>query len=277
MGFWSKYRRLIALACIFFFSLLLLTLQMGGVKSLTRKIEQSLLLAVSPFQRLTHWSGEKLVGVNQYFQRVKKLEEENVRLKAENRQLKEKLLEQEEIRLENLRLNQLLAFKEENPRQYIAAEVIGKDPTNWFKYLTIDKGSSQGLRRNMPVLTHKGLVGRVIETTPYTAKILTIIDPASNVGAVVQRSRSAGVAAGGAGGKLFMKYMETQEDVETDDVVITSGMGGIFPKGLLVGRVTWVRKKPNHLFQEIEITPAVDFTHLEEVMILLSPSYAAEE
>jgi rod shape-determining protein MreC len=265
------------LGAIFFFSLFLLTMQMGGMKNIAQKIEKSLLFTFNPFQRFTHWGGEKISRAGRYFQNVKKLENENAELRNKNSQLKEKLLDLEETQLENLRLNQLLAFKEEKPRRYIAAEVIGRDPTNWFKSITIDKGSSQGLQRHQPVLTHHGLVGRVIETTPYTAKILTIIDTGSNVGAIVQRSRSSGVVAGEVGGGLIMKYLQPQEDVAVGDVVITSGLGGVFPKGLLIGQVKWVGKKPSPLFQEIEITPAVDFSHLEEVLVLVSPAYASEQ
>jgi rod shape-determining protein MreC len=147
--------------------------------------------------------------------------------------------------------------------------VVGKDATNWFKTILIDRGSRAGLRRNLPVVSPAGLVGRVVEVTPSTARVQLITDPVSASGALMQRTRVTGIAIGNLDSGLRVRYLPLLADVVVGDNVVTSGMGGVFPKGIPVGRVTAVERKSGALFQEAVLEPAVDLGRLEEVLVLM--------
>jgi len=176
-----------------------------------------------------------------------------------------------EAEIENVTLRQQLNFKQANPSfELLSAQVIGRDPTNLISYLIIDRGSTEGVAVGMPVLTHRGLVGRVTETNPHSSKVLLITDVSSSVNALIQESRATGVIQGRIGQGLVMRYIQHGEEIKTGDLVLTSGLGGNFPTRLIIGQVTAVRKKDVELFQEAEVRPAVDFHELEMVMVLTS-------
>jgi rod shape-determining protein MreC len=134
--------------------------------------------------------------------------------------------------------------------------------------LTIDKGSRSGLRDGLPVVAARGVVGRIIKTAPNSSRVLLVTDASSNIAALVQRNRSRGVLQG-SGAKLILKYTLREADIATGDLLVTSGMGGVFPKGLSLGTVEIVERDELSLFQRIQVVPVVDFSHLEEVMVLM--------
>lgn len=184
---------------------------------------------------------------------------ENVRLK--------------EIESENEALRRLLNFTQANPTHaYKAAEVkarvIGRDPSNFLSYLIIDSGSQQGIEKGMPVVTERGLVGRITDVGTNWAKVMLIIDPSSSVNALIQTSRATGVVEGQVGGSLLMKYIPQGETVNVNDIVLTSGLGGNFPKKLIVGQVTAVHQRDIEMFQQADIRPTVDFNNLEIVLVI---------
>jgi rod shape-determining protein MreC len=184
---------------------------------------------------------------------------ENVRLK--------------EIESENEALRRLLNFTQANPTHaYKAAEVkgrvIGRDPSNFLSYLIIDSGSQQGIEKGMPVVTERGLVGRITDVGANWAKVMLIIDPSSSVNALIQTSRATGVVEGQVGGSLLMKYIPQGETVNVNDIVLTSGLGGNFPKKLIVGQVTAVHQRDIEMFQQADIRPTVDFNNLEIVLVI---------
>jgi len=188
-----------------------------------------------------------------------KLMIENVRLK--------------EAEAENETLRRLLQFTQANPhQQYRAAEVIGRvigrDPSNFLSYLTIDVGSEQGIKPGMPVVTDQGLVGRIAEVGFNSSKVLLIIDARSSVNALVQRSRANGVVEGVLGGGLVMKYIPQDQSVSVGDVILTSGLGGNFPKGLVIGQVVAVHQRDIDMFQQAQVRPTVDFSRLEKVLVI---------
>ncbi len=148
------------------------------------------------------------------------------------------------------------------------ARVIGVDPSNLARFIIIDQGSADGVKMGMPVLTPKGLVGRVTDTGTHWAKVLLILDPSSSVNAVVQSTRATGVVQGDVNGNVLIKYVPQGEAIKTGDLILTSGLGGNFPKRLVIGQVTEVRKRDIELFQEATIQPTVDFMRLEFVLIL---------
>jgi rod shape-determining protein MreC len=194
------------------------------------------------------------------------------RLTIDNVRLKEAEAENEDLR-------RLLRFTQANPQQeYRATEVIGRvigrDPSNFFSYITVDVGSDQGIREGMPVATDRGLVGRVAEVGFTSSKVLLIIDARSSVNALVQRSRATGVVEGILGGTLAMKYISQGQAVSVGDVILTSGLGGNFPKGMVIGQVVGVHQQDIEMFQQAQVRSTVDFDHLERVLVVTNFQHA---
>jgi rod shape-determining protein MreC len=201
-----------------------------------------------------------------------------VGVETENRELKERLrrlegehLRDTEIEFENRRLARLLDFKWEMPSQVVTARVIGKDASGIFESFTLDRGETDGIKPGMAVVCAEGVVGRIAQSTPHAARVLLISDHNSGVDAIVQRTRARGIVEGAVNRTCSMKYIKRGEEIDVNDVVVTSGLDGIFPKGVLIGRVSGVTRKDFGLFQVAEVAPAVDFSRLEEVLVLTSP------
>lgn len=195
-----------------------------------------------------------------------------------------------ELESENTLLRGQLGYKQSNPDFDLAgaaalernpdlARVIGQDPSNLARYIIVDQGSAAGINKGMPVVTPQGLAGRVTETGTHWSKVLLITDPSSSVNAVVLSTRATGVVQGTVGGDLLIKYVPQGEAIKAGDLILTSGMGAAFPKRLVIGQVTQVRKRDIELFQEATLKPAVDFTRLEFVLILkkFTPSDITQE
>jgi rod shape-determining protein MreC len=189
-------------------------------------------------------------------------------LDAENRQLRAELAAAEELRRENERLRRLLGFVEEAPQRPLAARVIAEDASSWFRTIIIDRGSEEGVVEGLPVVNAAGLIGRVVRSTAHSARVLLITDASSAVAVLVQDQRIRGVCRG-QGGALALDFALVQDEIQVGDGVVTSGLGGVFPKGLVVGYVRSVHREQFGLFQTVEVEPAVDFAHLEEVLVLL--------
>ncbi|MGQ9626981.1 MAG: rod shape-determining protein MreC [Anaerolineae bacterium] len=174
-----------------------------------------------------------------------------------------------EIEAENKILLSLLDFTLTHPDyEYKAAEVIGREATNLTRYVFLDVGERGGLKPGMPVVTERGLVGRITEVHSDVSRALLINDASSSVSALIQGSRATGVVEGSVEGKLLMKYLPQEESIEVGDIVITSGLGGNFPKRLVIGQVMEVHKKDVEMFQEAVLLPAVDFNKLEIVLVI---------
>jgi rod shape-determining protein MreC len=197
------------------------------------------------------------------------LEDENRRLRNENAVLNDQMNQYREGYLEGFRLRKLLDIKGEVKHRAVVARVIDKDRTSLFKTLLIDKGTADGLRVGLPVLADQGVVGRIIETAWHSSRVLLLIDDNSNIDALIQRSRTQGILQGAGSAGCHLKYISRVEEVRTGDVVLSSGLAGVFPKGLLLGVVSGVSRKEGGLFQKIDVSPAVDFGKLEEVMALV--------
>jgi rod shape-determining protein MreC len=169
----------------------------------------------------------------------------------------------------NKRLQEMLQFKKTINWPVLAAQVIGRDPSGWFESVIIDKGKNSGLKVNMPVVDAKGVVGRLVSVSPNYAKVLLIIDQNSAVDCLVQRSREKGIVKGLSPKLCKLDYVVKTSDILAGDVIVTSGMGRVFPKGLPVGEVLEVANIPWKLFKDIQIRPTVDFAKLEEVLVVL--------
>ena len=153
--------------------------------------------------------------------------------------------------------------------QLTVATVIGRDATQWSKVVFIDKGTKQGVHENLAVMTNAGVIGHVIQSTGTTSKVLLITDSRSAVDSLFQGSRVTGVAVGTGKNAVKMKYVPMNARVEVGDPILSSGLGGTFPKGLRIGVVRQIIKMKQGLFQDITVNPSADFSRLEEVLVLM--------
>jgi len=208
---------------------------------------------------------------------LQNLRAENERLREQVEQLTLVNVQRIESEKENEQLRTLLNFKRTNPNytllvaQIVAREqpahITGSDPTNLIEAIRIDQGRRDGIEIGMPVVTARGLVGRVAEVGETWAKVLLIVDEASAVSALVQESRATGVVEG-LGNSLIIRYIPHDQSVQPGDVILTSGLGGQFPKGLVIGTVEEVRKHDVNPYQEATVRSPIDFTQLEYVFVV---------
>lgn len=195
---------------------------------------------------------------------------ENVELRKSIKILNERMVASNEAVVANQRLQALLALKGSVALPSVAVSVIGEDSSAWFKTLVVDRGSADGLLEGMPVVAAGGVVGRLVKVAPNSSRVLLLTDHASAIAAIVQRSRARGVVRGAGGGRCSLEFTVKDEDVKVGDVVVSSGIGGVFPKGLPVGEVTMVKKGEYGVFQTIEIRPSVNIGKLEEMLVLVN-------
>jgi rod shape-determining protein MreC len=174
-----------------------------------------------------------------------------------------------EERLANERLKRLIGFHDQPPGHYLSARVLAWDPGPWFNSMVISAGSADGVADDSPVLTDRGVVGRVVELAPSFAKVLLLTDSASAIDSFVQRNRLNGLSTGRGRESLTLDYIRKSDDLRPGDLVVTSGLDGIFPPGLPLGRVTMVDKQSLGLFLAAEVSPLVELDRLEEVLILV--------
>ncbi|MGD9015701.1 MAG: rod shape-determining protein MreC, partial [Candidatus Omnitrophota bacterium] len=201
---------------------------------------------------------------------------QNQRLRKEIGLIRRQLFEAEELYLENMRLRELLDFKEKSIYPLTAASVIGYDPTNLSSIIILNKGKQQGIKKDSAVITNDGLVGRIIEVGEQTSKVLLIDDINSGVAAFIQRSRQKGLVSGTLGRELILQYLPARADVQVSDLVITSGLSGLYPKGILVGKIKEIKKEkiPGEIF--VIVQPSAKLSKLEEVLVVLSPLEISE-
>ena len=203
--------------------------------------------------------------------------QENEQLRMELQQYKAANIEYREARATNMRLQKLLELKESLPPPTLTAEIIGQDPSLWFRTLTINRGSSDGVQKGMPVVTVEGVVGQVLTSSPNYSKVLLATDPNSAIDVLTQRTRVQGIVKGLGRDAYALNYVLKSALVDEGDFILTSGLGGVFPKGLIVGTVSKVKKTRRGMFQEIEVKPAVDFTQLEHLIIIMKKYSLTED
>jgi rod shape-determining protein MreC len=183
--------------------------------------------------------------------------------------LRLRLFDLRELGQENGRLKNLLNFKQKSPFRLIAARVIGRSPDSWSSSVIIDKGKYNGIKSGLVVISSQGLVGSVVEVSENTAKVLLINDPNQGVSAVVQRSRQEGLVNGTLGTNLIMRYLPDDADIAVGDIVITSELSQIYPKGLLVGRILNLGREFSGLNRYAIVKPAVDLASIEELLVII--------
>ncbi len=194
---------------------------------------------------------------------------ENADLRTENERLRVQSLQAWETLQENTRLRRLLSLRERLPLRTLSGEVIGREAGGWARSVTVNRGLGDGVATQTPVIVPDGLVGRVVRVRPGASVVQLLNDPASTVGAIVQRTRTAGLVEGEPRGTMRFKFMARDgAGILPGDVIVTSGHGNVFPKGLPVGRVTAIEDKGSALFHFAVLAPAADFSRLEEVLLL---------
>ncbi|SEL97609.1 rod shape-determining protein MreC [Stigmatella aurantiaca] len=234
-------------------------------------VDRAVIALTSPLQSGLNWIIDGGIGLVNGYVDLRGVRRENDALRLENMQLRAAVQSLGEARTENERLRQLLGYTEAVPGPEIPARVVGVNPVAKLLSVRISSGEKQGVFEGMSVVTPDGIVGRVIRTTGHYADVALVTDPQSRVGVRVQRSRARGTAVGSGSGPLILENMLRTEDVENGDLIITSGTDGVYPAGMVVGRVTNLEKKEHGMFQGADIVPAVDTTKLEEVLVVGSP------
>jgi len=231
---------------------------------------------LSPWQRALHGIVDSVGTVFKNHVLLVNLKEENRQIREEVRRLKRENAELRESAQTLERLQRLLLLKAKVPAPMIAAEVVAYSPSAWFRTIVINKGQRDGVRKGLPVVTLEGVVGKVIRISPSSSVVLLVIDRNSSVDSLAQRTRTRGIVEGEGGGRCYLRYVPRTEDIQVGDHIVTSGLGGIFSKGLSMGEVVKVEKKAYGLFQDIEVMPSADLSRLEEVMVIISPAGAGE-
>jgi len=231
--------------------------------------EQFVVEATAPLQNFVSKTINAVEGVWKGYFALIKVRQENERLNKELDLLRMENARYREIAAASKRLQELLRFKDTIPWPVTEAQVIGRDPSGWFESVIIDKGRGAGLRMNMPVVDARGVVGRLVSVSSNYSKVLLLIDQNSAVDCLVQRSREKGIVKGLSAGLCKLDYVVKAGDVVVGDVVVTSGMDRVFPKGLPVGEVVEVQDTPWEFFRNVKVRPMVDFSKLEDVLIIM--------
>jgi rod shape-determining protein MreC len=257
-------------------AILILIISMADRKEFT-VLHKFGLEVIGPFQtaisKVSNYSG----SIRQKYVDLLSVREENEQLRQELLQYRTANIEYREALATNVRLQKLLELKESLPPPTLTAEIVGKDPSLWFRTLTINRGSSDGVQKGMPVVTVEGVVGQILTSSPNYSKVLLATDPNSAVDVITQKTRVHGIVKGLGRDAFGLNYVLKSAVVEKGDFVLTSGLGGVFPKGLMVGSVLEITNSRRGMFQKIEIEPAVDFSQLEHLIIIMKKDSLTED
>ena len=269
--FLRRYSVVVTTGTLIALSLALLMVNAGG-KRRVDPLGVVVLEMISPFDRLLSsvsssfsqaWDGYvALVGVRQ----------ENAWLRKRVRELEAQTDRTADLASQNARLQALLDLRESMPGQAVSARITSADMTGLFRTATLNKGERDGVVKGMAVLAPQGVVGQVVASSPNAARVLLLEDSSSGVDAIVQRSRARGIVEGGANGGCALKYVKRREDIQVGDRIVTSGLDGIFPKGVPIGEITSLAPGERGLFQTADIQPAVDVSKIEEVLVVAAPA-----
>ena len=233
-------------------------------------LEKAVVETIGPIQKGVHHIFSYVGSFFDEYINLVGVKQENEELKAKISSLESELNNYREAYLANQRLRELLGLKKSLSQwPTLAAEVITWDPSGWFQTITIDKGFLDGIQIGMPVVNAKGVVGKITALSRHYARALLLIDPNFAIDSYIQRNRVYGIVSGYKNGMCRMQYVQQNQDVKEGDVVVTSGMAGYFPKGLPIGTITKIKINKAQLFQEIYVKPYVDFSKLEEVLVIL--------
>jgi len=239
-------------------------------------IKSAAITIISPLQKVVNDISNASENFWNSIEELKKVKKELIRTREELERLKEASIEIEELKKENERLRYILENQKKINFKTVYAEIIARDPSNYYSSFMINKGKNYGIEINMPVITYqgnqKGVVGKIIEVAPNSSKVLPITGVGSFIGAMLMDLRYAGIikGVGKTADYLVLEYINKEAPINFGDLVVTSGQGGIFPKGLKIGRIIGFKKvKYGMFYKEIKVKPIIDFSQLEDVYVIL--------
>jgi len=252
-------------------SLVLLTVHFresdsGPLHSLRRGVA----VVAAPVSRVGEGIAVPFRAVGDWFAGLGVSRSEADALRQQNDELRARLAELEEARQENERLRALVDFAEERKFTQLGARVIGRPSSTWEGVIAIDRGTADGVRAGMPVLAAQGLVGQIMETAAHSSRVRLITDQQSGVAGMLQSSRVVGIVQGSIDRTLSLNFVSKDSTPTVGDVVITSGLGGVYPKGLVIGDVTAVDSRRADLYPRITLVSRVPVDALEEVLVLVA-------
>lgn len=265
-------RNRIILVVLILLSVFMLTIYYRyGSQSILFQARRVTLSVVSPIQKGVAYLIEPFQAGWKNISEFGSLRRKNARLKEKVQDLRKQVLELEEEKIENERLRNLLGFKKKYKSRTVLAQVIGRSITPWETNIIIDKGSDDGVKENSPVVVSEGLVGQVVELTSHASQVQLIIDQKSGVAAQILKTGDSGIVQGKMGRELELDFIAKEAKVKKGYKVITSGLGGVYPKGIYIGKVSSIRQEPYSLYKEVKLESRVDFDTLEEVLIITNP------
>jgi len=229
-------------------------------------------LIVSPFQAFFSWVGGGISGIGNYFGDAAKLKLDNEKLQAQIAEQENQIRDLNELKSENSDLRKVLnLLKDFEKFDKVGGNIIAKEPGNWFNTFTLDVGSDDGVKNDCPVVSGEGLVGRVVSVSSGSSVVMSVIDPYSKVSGYNSRTQELVISVRGdinlaKSGKCRLEFVD--EDIENGDLIVTSGISDIFPRGLSIGRVTEIHQSSSQLDSYAVIQPSVDFGKIHEVFVL---------
>jgi rod shape-determining protein MreC len=243
-------------------------------------LDRGILRVVSPGQAAMSYVARGITGVAGRYVELKGVRAENENLHRENRQLRTELMEMRRLAEESGRYQRLLGLRDATPAETIAARVIAIDASPYFRVARVDIDRGEGtVRRGMPVLTPEGVVGRINKVAGKSSDVLLLVDPRSALDVVIPRTGGRGILRGKAGENGYrcsIEYLARGEPAKEGDAVVTSGVGGQFPRNLAVGHITRIIPGAVGLYQDVEVTPDVDFARLQDVLVIVAPPPATD-
>lgn len=266
LGFVRRYSVPVSSGCCLFVSLLLLSANRHASERVD-PLGRVFLELVSPLQKGATMAGRAVGHLYRDYRELVRVREENRSLRRRVAELERELVREREVELANRRLRRLLDFRKRIGAEVIAAQVVGRDASGLFRTLTIDRGERDGVYKGAAVLAPAGVVGQVYMASSHAARVLLVTDHNSGVDVLVQRTRVRGIVAGVVDDGCELKYVPRTADVRAGDLLITSGLGAVFPKGVPVGEVRTVERRARGMFARVMVEPRVDFAELEEVLV----------
>jgi rod shape-determining protein MreC len=265
-----KIRKVVLLGSLVAACLLLLTLQMRGYGSVARDV---FAVVTTPIQTGLAKASRATFGLWSTYLDWKNVRAENRRLREEVQELRVQGLRVVETDDENRRLRRLLALQEHLPLTTLSGEVIAREWGGWIRSLTVNRGRGDNVPRLTAVISPNGLIGRVVDVRPGVSIVQVLTDPTSTVGAHVLRTRTPGIVEGDPRGTLRFKFMSRDgASIQSGDVLVTAGQGGLFPRGIPIGTVRSIDNRGAALFHYAELTPTVDFARVDEVLLVTGDS-----
>lgn len=273
--FKNKLLTIVLVLCLAFTIFVGITANRGGN---TGAVQQTITSTIAPIQKYIYLAGQRISNIFYFVSSIATTRKENIELKTEVQSLNQRLIEFERFKRENQELNSLLQFKNErSDLKLVGANVIGKVGENWFNIIIIDRGEKDGIKKGQYVTAGQGYVGQIFETSPYNSKIITILDEKANIPGRISSSGEEGLIAGAAGSskdKLCkIDFLPAETKAKQGDLVVTSNIitneGTLTQDNLLIGTVVKVEENKSNLVKYAYVKPAVDFSKLENVMVII--------